>query len=84
LRNVAGRRMTAAGVIVITARRFRTREQNRRDALSRLATLIERAAVPQKRRRPTRPSRAVRERRLEGKRRRGEVKKTRGQVGQDD
>jgi len=84
LKPLAGRRMTRDGVIVITANRFRTQEQNRRDALDRLIALIREAAVPPKYRRPTRPSRATKQRRLEGKRHQGELKKGRGRVGPSD
>ncbi|MCP5151624.1 MAG: aminoacyl-tRNA hydrolase [Ectothiorhodospiraceae bacterium] len=65
---LAGRRLTADGVLVIDARRFRTQERNRRDAIERLAELIERASQPPKPRVPTRPSRAAKERRLDVKR----------------
>jgi ribosome-associated protein len=65
------------GVLVITAHRFRSQEQNRRDAVERLVALIREASVPRKKRRPTRPTRASRQRRLEGKRRRGEIKRGR-------
>jgi ribosome-associated protein len=74
LRILAGRRMTREGVIVIDAQRFRTRELNRADALERLVELIRAAAVVPKRRRPTRPTLASKERRLAGKERRGRVK----------
>ena len=77
LRAIAGRRLSREGVLVITAHRFRSQEQNRNDALERLAALIREAARPRKLRRPTRPTRASRQRRLEGKRRRGEVKRAR-------
>jgi ribosome-associated protein len=80
LKSVAGRRMTRDGVIVITARRFRSQERNRQDARDRLAALIRRAATPPKPRKPTRPSRAARARRLDQKRQRGGLKKGRGQV----
>ena len=62
LRLFAGRRMTADGVVVITARRFRTQQRNRQDAYERLVDLIGRAAEPGKRRVPTRPTLASRER----------------------
>ncbi len=81
LKTLAGRRMTREGVIVISANQFRTQEQNRRDALDRLVKLIREAATPPKYRRPTRPPRAAKKRRLEGKRRQGLVKKLRGRVG---
>ena len=77
LRAIAGRRLSREGMLVITAHRFRSQEQNRRDALERLVTLLREAALPRKPRRPTRPTRASRERRLETKRRRGEVKRVR-------
>ncbi len=80
---LAGRRMTKDGVLVITARRFRTQEQNRRDAIERLGELIRRAAHKPKRRRRTRPSRAARERRLEAKRNRSEKKRLRRPVSSD-
>ena len=84
LKALAGRRMTLDGVIVLTARRFRTREANRRDALKRLVELIRRAAVAPKRRRPTKPTQASKYRRLEAKHRRAGVKKGRGKPGPDD
>ena len=77
LRALAGRRMTRDGVIVIDAQRFRTRELNRADALDRLVALIRAASVAPKPRRPTRPTLASKERRLEGKERRGRVKSLR-------
>ena len=77
LRRLAGRRMTDAGVIVITANRFRTQERNRADALQRLVDLIAAATHAPKPRRPTRPTLASKRRRLDAKRRRGEVKAAR-------
>ena len=78
LQVLAGRRVSRHGVLVITAHRFRGQDQNRRDAIERLTALIREAALPRKKRRPTRPTRASRQRRLEGKRRRGEIKRGRG------
>jgi ribosome-associated protein len=78
LRRLAGRRMTEAGVIVITANRFRTQERNRADALERLVSLIAQATHAPKPRRPTRPTLASKRRRLDTKRRRAEVKSLRG------
>ena len=78
LRRVAGRLMTEAGVIVITANRFRTQERNRADAQERLVALIAQASHAPKPRRPTRPTLASRKRRLEGKKRRGAIKEARG------
>jgi ribosome-associated protein len=84
LLRLAGRRATREGVIVIDARRFRTQERNRTDAIERLLELIREAAVAPKPRRPTRPTRASRERRLEGKRRRSDTKRLRGRIGRAD
>jgi ribosome-associated protein len=74
---LAGKRMTNDGVLIIDAHRFRTQEQNRQDAIERLASLIRRAASKPKRRRKTRPTAASRRRRLDAKRRRGETKRRR-------
>ncbi len=82
LRQLAGRRMTGEGVIVIAARRFRGQERNRQDARDRLAELIRDAATPPKPRKPTRPSRAAKRRRMETKKKRGNLKKARGKVGE--
>ncbi len=84
LRRIAGRRMTADGVVIIRARRFRSQEQNRRDALERLAALIRAAAVPPERRIATRPSRASRTRTLARKKHRSRIKKLRGRVTASD
>ena len=78
LQKLAGSRLTLDGVIVITANRFRTQEMNRKDATERLAELIAKAAVAPVKRRPTKPTRAAKERRLEGKARRSSVKALRG------
>jgi ribosome-associated protein len=74
---LAGRRMTKDGVLVITAERHRTRERNREEALARLVDLIRRAAVMPKARRPTRPTKASRERRLASKAARSRTKQMR-------
>ena len=73
----AGKRATKEGVIVITARRYRTQDRNRKDAIERLEALIEKARTPPKPRRKTRPSKAAREVRLKDKRKRGRLKKER-------
>ena len=83
LKTLSGRRMTQDGVIVIEAQRFRSREQNRADALDRLRDLIRRAAVPPKPRRPTRPTLASKERRLDSKERRARTKNLRSPPAQD-
>ena len=80
LTDLAGKRMTRDGVLIIHARRFRTQEQNRQDAMDRLIGLIRRAAVEPKPRRRTRPTRAARQRRLDEKRRRGQAKQMRRPV----
>jgi ribosome-associated protein len=67
LGRIAGRRMTADGTIVITARRFRTQERNRQDAYQRLIELLRQAAMPEKPRLPTRPTKASRLRQREEK-----------------
>ncbi len=77
LERIAGHRVSGDGVLIITAQRFRSQERNRRDALARLVALIAEAARPPKPRRATRPTRASRERRLESKRRHGEIKRGR-------
>ena len=79
LRRLAGRRMTADGVIVINAHRFRTQERNRADALDRLVELIAQASHAPAPRRATRPSRAVKQRRREAKSRRSALKTLRGE-----
>ena len=73
-------RISAEGVVVIKAQRFRSLEQNREDALDRLRALIAAAAVEPRTRRATRPTAASRVRRLEGKTRRGELKAARRRV----
>jgi ribosome-associated protein len=79
LERLAGRRLTKDGVIVIAAQRYRTRERNREDAMDRLLTLIREAATPPPPpRRPTKPTRGSKERRLEDKNHRAGVKLLRG------
>jgi ribosome-associated protein len=75
---LAGRRMTSEGILVLDARRFRTQEQNRADALDKLQELVAQAAVPPKRRKATRPTKGSLERRLKSKHQRGERKTLRG------
>jgi ribosome-associated protein len=74
---LAGRRMTAEGVLVIDAHQYRLQEQNRADALLRLVDLIRQALHRPTPRKKTRPSAASQARRLESKRRRSEIKRTR-------
>ena len=82
LQRLAGARLTKDGVIVIQADRFRTQERNRQDALDRLETLIRQAQVEPKKRKPTKPSRAAKERRLDAKKQRGAKKALRGRPQQ--
>ena len=81
---LAGSRATKDGLVLITAQRFRTQDLNRADAIERLYALIERAKHVPKTRRPTRPTKASKERRLAGKAVRSGVKKARGKVSFDD
>jgi ribosome-associated protein len=74
LTRLAGRRMTKDGVLVLIAQNHRTQERNRAEARERLIELIRQAAVVPVKRRPTRPTRASRERRLESKKRRSGIK----------
>ncbi len=84
LKRIAGRRMTAAGLIVIDAQRLRSLEQNRADAVGRLVAMIREALIEPKTRRPTRPTRASKERRLESKARDARTKKLRRPGKADD
>ena len=84
LRSLAGSRMTREDVIVLTARRYRSQDRNRQDALERLITLVGEAATPPKQRRPTKPSAASRRRGVESKRRQGELKKQRRKSSPDE
>ncbi len=73
-------RITGDGVIIIKAQQYRTQEQNRADALERLAELIRSVGKVQKARRPTKPTLGSKKRRLEGKAKRGVIKAGRGKV----
>jgi ribosome-associated protein len=83
LRRLAGRRLTQDDELLIDAHRHRTREANRRDALERLEGLLEAAQRVPKARRPTRPTRASKERRIDTKKRRQATKRLRGRVDGD-
>jgi len=74
LLRLAGKRVSDEGVLTIDARRYRTQERNRQDAVERLTALIEKAAIPPTPRRPTRPSKAAKRQRLDEKRKRSEKK----------
>lgn len=80
LMRLAGSRTTEDGVLIITARQFRSQERNRQAAVERLVGLIRQAAERPKPRRKTRPTLSSKQRRLEGKRRRGQTKRMRGHV----
>jgi ribosome-associated protein len=83
LARIAGQRMTKDGVIVIHAQRFRTQERNRQDAIDRLTEMLGEAMVRPKPRRATKPTFGSKQRRLEGKKRRSDIKSKRGR-GFDD
>lgn len=80
---LSGQRMTADGVIIVTANATRSQTRNREDAIGRLTDLLKKAAVVPKTRRKTRPSLASKTRRLEGKKRKGTIKKLRGRKVMD-
>jgi len=81
---LAGSRITSEGEIIIEADRFRTREQNRADAVERLVELIRKAAVKPKPRRKTKVSKAAKKRRVDAKVRRGDIKRSRSKVTRYD
>lgn len=80
LKRIAGSRVTGAGELLITARRFRTQEANRADARRRLAEMIAAAHIAPRKRKPTRPTKAAKAQRVEKKRQRSAVKQARGKV----
>ena len=80
LRQLAGSRVTGAGELLITARRFRTQDSNRQDARRRLAELIAAAHMVQRKSKATRPSRAAKDERVDKKKQRSVVKQGRGKV----
>ena len=83
LKTIAGTKMTSGGELIITARRFRSQESNREDARMRLAKMIADAHIVQARRRPTKPSRAAKAKRVDTKKGRAVVKAGRGKVSWD-
>ena len=83
LKVIAGSRMTTAGELILTARRFRTQEANRADARARLAQMIAQAHMAPKKRKATRPSRAAKARRVDTKKQRSALKAARGKVDLD-
>jgi ribosome-associated protein len=84
LKQLSGSRLTTEGELIITARRFRSQDANRRDALERLRSFIAHAARPVRPRRPTGVPKASRRRRLTAKRMRGQVKKLRAKAGGEE
>ena len=80
LKRIGGSRVTTAGELLVTARRFRTQEANRADARRRVAEMIAEAHIVQAKRRPTRPSRAAKARRVDAKKGRSAIKQGRGKV----
>jgi len=80
LKRLAGSRVTGAGELLITARRFRTQDANRQDARARLAEMIAAAHMVEAKRKPTRPSRAAKAERVEKKKQRSALKQARGKV----
>lgn len=84
LMKLAGSRLTLDGVILISAVRFRTQERNRADAMARLQAMLDQASIAPTYRVPTRPTRASKERRLDGKTKRSTIKSGRGRPGRED
>jgi len=84
LRALAGQRMTDAGELLIVARAHRSQEQNRREAEERLCDLVRRALIAPKKRHATKPTRASKERRLDGKARSQRTKRMRGKIKFED
>jgi ribosome-associated protein len=80
LKTIAGSRVTGAGELLITARRFRTQDANRTDARARLAEMIAAAHIAPRKRKATRPSRAAKAARVDKKKQRSAVKQARGRV----
>lgn len=84
LRDIAGRRMTAAGILTISAQRFRSQERNREDAIDRLVDLLQRAVERPVTRIKKGPTRGMIQQRLDDKRRRAATKRTRTRPTHDD
>ena len=84
LMRLAGKKLTEHGVLVITARRYRTQQANRKDGINRLVRLVQKAAKAPKPRRRTKPSKASKEQRLQKKRRRAQIKQRREHIHPED
>jgi ribosome-associated protein len=78
--HISGNKLTHEGILVITARRYRSQEQNRKDAIQRLVSLIQKATIPPKTRQKSTPTKASKQRRLHDKRHRSRVKRQRQTV----
>jgi len=76
-------RISSDGVLVLKSQRYRSQDRNREDALARLAEIIRNALKVRKKRIPTRPGKAAKEKRLEAKSRRSAIKKSRGRIADD-
>jgi ribosome-associated protein len=83
LKDIAGSKLTVGGDLIVTARRHRSREANREDARARVVDMVERALIRAPRRIATKPSKAVKARRVDAKKGRATVKKNRGKPGFD-
>jgi ribosome-associated protein len=83
LRKLAGSRVTDDGILIIEAKRFRTQEQNRLDAIQRLVALVQKSIDKPTPRKATKPSRASRIARMYDKKKRGEVKRSRRSIKND-
>ena len=85
LNSIAGKRVTSEGILILEAKRFRTQEGNREDAIQRFVELVRKSATKPRSRKKTKPTAASREKRLKIKKRRGEIKQTRaGKVFEHD
>jgi ribosome-associated protein len=84
LKQLAGKRMTAEGIVIIQAKQFKSQERNRQDAIERLIALLRKAAKKTKPRRKTRPTLAAKKRTLAAKQHRSRLKRTRGRVSIND
>ena len=80
LKQIAGSKVTGAGELLITARKYRTQDANRQDARRRLAEMIAAAHIVQAKRKPTRPTRAAKAQRVDQKKQRSALKQGRGKV----
>ncbi len=83
LLNLRDQRISKEGIIIIKAQQYRTQDKNREDALQRLHEMIQGVSTTRKKRRPTKPSKAARQKRLDSKNRRGKTKALRGRIKGD-